>query len=171
MNSKKKYIFLLFTTLLLFTSCSDKDIVSKRETSSELEENAAISKKSTSSDTIQENKLEISNESKTNVEVSSSDKNYKDALSDEEIAYLENMAINFYENDFPDELLAIKVAGDDNPWYYHYSSSDYNYIPGNILIFSVSTTYEGNDKDSFLRVIVFGRKSKDDPWEQINEGL
>ena len=91
-------------------------------------------------------------------------KRYADSLTQEEIEHVEELAREFYETSFPYELVSIELSSDSNVAYRYYEE----YEPGNIIIFKVKTTHEGDG--SLYRDIVFGRDSMESEWERLNEG-
>ncbi len=90
-------------------------------------------------------------------------KNYSQALSEQQLQQVKDMAKKYYENEFSYDLLSLKIAENDCHWYYDYPQ----YQQGNIIIFKAETSHSG---EGIYRYIVFAKENVNEQWKQINEG-
>ncbi len=90
-------------------------------------------------------------------------KNYSQALSEQQLQQVKDMAKKYYENEFSYDLLSLKIAENDCYWYYDYPQ----YQQGNIIIFKAETSHSG---EGIYRYIVFAKENVNEQWKQINEG-
>lgn len=90
-----------------------------------------------------------------------SNQNYTEALSEQELQQVKNLARNYYEQNFAYDLLSLKTAANDCHWYKQYAQ----YPAGNILILQAETTHAG---EGVYRYIVFVKDNQQ--WIQIGEG-
>lgn len=86
---------------------------------------------------------------------------YSEALLEEEINELQQMAEDFYNNDFPYDLISIKPMDDDKDRMFYEG-----YAPGTVFGFWAETTHAG---EGVYRMIIFGKNAQGE-WERINEG-
>lgn len=91
------------------------------------------------------------------------EKAYSEAVSEEDLQILEGLLKDYYKNGFPYDLISYKIAEDNYKGYEYYE----DYDVGNILIFKVRTTHEG---DGLYRTIIFGRDDTETDWKRLNEG-
>jgi hypothetical protein len=103
----------------------------------------------------------ISSTPSLNTDISEAE-GYKEKLTEDEINMVLELATKFYE-EFPYEMISLKVADNDYSGYSYYKE----YKPGNIIIFLAETKHAG---EGIYRSIVYVRKDVNSEWEQINEG-
>lgn len=161
-----KFIKLSFLILcsIIFIGCNKKE--SGVLQNSTIEKNTE--KPSKEIDNITDNKESVKTEidgGKDNKQKVEKKKNYKEALTDEELEHVEQLARKFYDEEFPYDLTDIRVADNTHTSYDSYPEIE----AGNIIIFEVCTTDIGDN--DFLRSIIFARESKDGEWIKINQGV
>lgn len=105
---------------------------------------------------------EVNDKDEQGLEIESNSR-YVKALTDEELAEVEELARDFYENDFPYRLFSLKIASDDHSLY----ENHHEYREGNIIVFQAETSHAGR---GIYRNIAFARENASSEWKKINEG-
>lgn len=98
-------------------------------------------------------------------ENASKEPKYFSALTEQDINQTEQLAKDYYMNEFAYDLLSIEIADDTSSAYQEFAAQ-YNYEPGNIVIFYTDTTHA----PGIRRLIVYGRNNKDEDWKMVTEG-
>lgn len=114
---------------------------------------------------------QISGNSMSANETSTSDSSYLEALTQEELDATEALA-QYY---FTEEVTSFEgvdqiYPADSSDPQYHNSGIEDDYGPGNIIIYRVLTNLDRRDGNPF-RYISIARKSKSDDWKIINSGF
>ena len=106
------------------------------------------------------------------VETSSSAQNisYRDALTEEELAETEALAMHYFTEEVPtfEGVDQIYPADSEEPLY-HNAGLEGEYLPGNIIIYRVLTVKDRRDGNPF-RYISIARSNKSGAWKVINSG-
>ena len=114
---------------------------------------------------------QISGNSMSTNETSTSGSSYLEALTQEELDATEALA-QYY---FTEEVTSFEgvdqiYPADSSDPQYHNSGIEDDYGPGNIIIYRVLTNLDRRDGNPF-RYISIARKSKSDDWKIINSGF
>ena len=106
------------------------------------------------------------------VETSSSAQNvsYREALTEEELAETEALAMHYFTEEVPtfEGVDQIYPADSEEPLY-HNAGLEGEYMPGNIIIYRVLTVKDRRDGNPF-RYISIARSNKSGAWKVINSG-
>lgn len=106
------------------------------------------------------------------VETSSSAQNvsYREALTEEELAETEALAMHYFTEEVPtfEGVDQIYPADSEEPLY-HNAGLEGEYLPGNIIIYRVLTVKDRRDGNPF-RYISIARSNKSGAWKVINSG-
>lgn len=157
---KKRFLGVILGLLCLLTigGCGDGEVNTDTSVSSiskaESMTNTTNSANMGMTDTTREDMIESDSPSEETL-------TYSEALSEEEIKDLQQMAEDFYNNDFPYDLISIKPMDDDKDRMLYEG-----YAPGTVFGFWAETTHAG---EGVYRMIIFGKNDQGE-WERINEG-
>lgn len=106
------------------------------------------------------------------IETSSSAQNvsYREALTEEELAETEALAMHYFTEEVPtfEGVDQIYPADSEEPLY-HNAGLEGEYLPGNIIIYRVLTVKDRRDGNPF-RYISIARSNKSGAWKVINSG-
>lgn len=95
---------------------------------------------------------------------------YRDALTEEELAETEALAMHYFTEEVPtfEGVDQIYPADSEEPLY-HNTGLEGEYMPGNIIIYRVLTVKDRRDGNPF-RYISIARSNKSGAWKVINSG-
>ena len=106
------------------------------------------------------------------VETSSSSEtiSYREALTEEELAQTEALAMHYFTEEVPSfEGVDQIYPADSEESLYHNPGLEGEYMPGNIIIYRVLTVKDRRDGNPF-RYISIARSNKSGAWKVINSG-
>ena len=148
---KKRFLGVILGLLCLLTigGCGDDEVNTDLSVSSisnvESTTNATSSAALDMTDITKEDMIESDSPSEETL-------TYSEALSEEEIKDLQQMAEVFYNNDFSYDLISIKPMDDDKDCMFYEG-----YAPGTVFGFWAETTHAG---EGVYRMIIFGKNAK-----------
>jgi hypothetical protein len=150
---KKKILLILFTCILSLTACG------KTTGSEEPATDHAVSEAIDASENVSGETEQTQQEIVETIK----EVDYKNAISDDDLDDLLKTITEFCQENLSCEIIDYRIADNDHSLYPLHQ----DYEPGNIIVFEVHTTRDGD----VYRTFMLGRENDKAKWEVITEGF
>jgi hypothetical protein len=149
----KKILLILFTCILSLTACG------KATGSEEPATDNAVSEAIDAGENVSGETEQTQQEIVENIK----EVDYKNAISDDDLDDLLKTITEFCQEKLSCEIIDYRIADNDHSLYPLHQ----DYEPGNIIVFEVHTTRDGD----VYRTFMLGRENDKAKWEVITEGF